>query len=155
MYKSFRIGDYRFWVSVRRVGDMKGMCSELEDGKHILMWDFDDVSLANVRDALWEVQTHHWLPKVYILETRRDRSYIAYCFTRYSWERAVSIVAETLYVDWVYFKLSVFRGFFTLRYTPKRGREPKLVSVLQSDRPEQATVDDLMRALRYETNLEK
>lgn len=152
MQLTLKLGNIRVWVSARRVEQHLGACSRLDGDMHILMWDFDDVPLARVCRALTAQQVEYELPAVYVLETRPGTSYIAYCMARAPWDRAVAIVATTKYVDWNFVRLSVIRGYFTLRVSPKRGVEPKLAVVLESPWPAEASVDGLGLAVRYETS---
>jgi len=77
MIKRLTIGDLRFTFSCARITKVVGVNSELADGNHILMWDFDDVPLDEVQDALMRVQTRYFLSEIVILETRKDKSYNA------------------------------------------------------------------------------
>ncbi len=151
MIWQLRIGNWKFTFTMAQVTDVIGVNSILPDGKHILMWDFDDVPLACVEIALKEVQKRHRLPKIYILNTGKPCSYIAYCFARCMWRYAFGIVASTPFVDWNFIKYAAVRGHFTLRVSPKNGRKIRLVKVLNSPMPEDACVDELRSWVNYET----
>lgn len=151
MIKRITIGDLRLTFTCARIVKVGGFNSLLTDGNHILMWDFDDKSLSIVETYLKIVQDYYELPKIYILETRKDSSYIAYCFKRLRWRKAVVIVASTGGVDWNFLKYGVYRDKFTLRVTDKGHGLPDCVSVLESDVPEDATIDDLATWVKYET----
>ncbi|GAI08017.1 unnamed protein product [marine sediment metagenome] len=114
MIKRFTVGDLRITLTVARITKIIGVNSELEDGSHILMWDFDDVPLDDVKLELKKVQIRYFLSDIYILETKFQTNYIAYCFTAQCWRRAVEIIAQTNLVDWNFFKYGVYRGHFTL-----------------------------------------
>lgn len=151
MILRLRIGRWRFTASVAPVTDVVGVHSNLEDNQHILMWDFDGVSLGKVITALEGVQAIYELPRVYILNTGKPKHYIAYCFKRVSWHKCVEIIATTPYVDWEFFKYGVYREKFTLRVTPKAGRRPKMAWILKSEKEEDAWITDLKRWVKYET----
>ena len=155
MIKRFTIGDIRFTFTIARIVKVGGFNSLLTDGNHILMWDFDDVPLEKVKDSLALMMAHYFLPKVYILETRKDSSYIAYCFKRTNWKLAVLIVAHTPLVDWNFLKYGIYRDKFTLRVTDKGHGKPHCVAVLDSSIPEDATVEDLATWVNYETLKDK
>jgi len=146
----FGLGRWRFTFSFAPVTKVVGVNSRLPDGRHILMWDFDDVPYQIVRDSLITVQQRYLLPNIYVLQTN-NRNYIAYCFRALLWRQAVEVIAATPEYDWNYFKYGIYRGQFTLRVTPKCGREPKLVEVLRSPQKEDVTVDDLKSWVEYET----
>jgi len=144
------LGRWRFTFSFAPVTKVVGVNSRLPDGQHILMWDFDDVDLKTVRDSLLIVQQQYLLPNIYILQTN-DHNYIAYCFRAYPWRKAVEIIAATPFYDWNHFKYGIYRGYFTLRVTPKCGREPRLVEVLRSPQKEEVDVTQLRSWVEYET----
>jgi len=146
-----RIGRWRFTFTFAPVADVIGVNSKLPDGNHILMWDFDDTSLSKVITSLERIQAIYDLPRIYILETRRNKNYIAYCFKRVPWRKAVEIVATTRGVDWGFFKYGIYREHFTLRVSPKCGRYPRLAWILKSELPEDAYITDLKSWVKYET----
>jgi len=145
------LGRWRFTFTMAPIARVVGVNSMLPDGNHILMWDFDDKPLSKVERSLLLVQEYYTLPRIYILETKANKNYIAYCFKRTEWREAVEIIASTPNIDWPFFKYGVFRERFTLRVTPKCGRRPKLVHVLPSPYPEDASIDDLKSWVRYDT----
>jgi len=151
MIKRFRIRGVRFTFTIARTQKVIGVNSQLADGTHILMWDFDEVPLEDVRAELKRVQTRYLLSDIYILRTKEPDNYIAYCFTALPWKRVVEIIAQTNLVDWNFFKFGVYRGHFTLRVTPKNGRTPRLVEVLGGFELANCEVADLMSWVRYET----
>jgi hypothetical protein len=151
MIKRITIGDLRLTFSCARITKVIGVNSELVDKNHILMWDFDDVPLEQVTDALRKVQVRYFLSDIVVLKTKEPDSYNAWCFTKVPWERAVEIVAATPGVDWGFFRYSVWRYHFTLRVTPKNGRDSKWVDTLQGYEPPTARLKDLRYWVEYET----
>jgi len=145
------LGSWRFTFSMAPITKVIGVDSLLPDGNHILMWDFDDTTLQKVIMALEDVQNVYHLPTIYILETKPNKNYIAYCFKKVPWRKAVEIIAFTKGVDWNFFKYGVYRGRFTLRVSPKCGRKPKLVWKLKSDVAEDAYITELRNWVKYET----
>ena len=146
-----RIGKWRITFTIVRVADIVGVHSLLEDGNHILMWDFDDKTAEQVFGTLLAVQTIYDLPNIYLLNTGTPDHYIAYCFQRNSWQRCKEIIAFTPHVDPNFFKFGVYRDKFTLRVSPKYNRKPKLVHILKSPVREDCSVDELKRWVQYET----
>jgi len=151
MIWKLRIGRWRFTFTMAPLTDVIGVNSNLPDGNHIVMWDFDETNFDDVFKTLLTVQRVYNLPKIYILETKKDTNYIAYCFKRTTWLKVVEIIAFTKGVDWNYFKYGVYRGNFTLRVGPKCGRKPKLVWTLVSSVPEDCSIKELKSWVRYET----
>ena len=134
-----------------QVTDVIGVNSILPDGKHILMWDFDDAPLPYVESALETAIAYYMLPNIYILNTGKPNHYIAYCFKRHEWRHAFGIVASTPFVDWNFIKYAAVRGHFTLRVSPKNGKKIRLVKVLKGITKEDACVDELRSWVNYET----
>jgi hypothetical protein len=151
MILKIRIGRWRFTFSMAPLTDVVGVDSTLPDGNHILMWDFDDIPLNQVTHELQSTQYKYNLPKIYLLETKPNQNYIAYCFKNTLWRQTVEIIASCPSVDWNFFKYGVYRGKFTLRVGPKCGRIPKLALILRSDEPETCTVKQLKSWVKYET----
>jgi len=151
MIKRLTIGDLRFTLSCARITQVTGVNSECADGHHILMWDFDYTSLEEVKAALKIVQTRYFLSDIIILQTRELESFNAWCFTAVPWHRAVEIVAATKGVDWGFFRYSVWRYHFTLRTTPKNGRDSHVVARLEGYELPTAKIEDLKYWVEYET----
>jgi len=149
--KRIKIGNYRLTLTCARVARVIGANSNLEDGRHILMWDFDEVPLEDVKAALRRVQVRYFLSDIHILRTKEPDNYIAYCFTANEWKIAVEIIAQTSHVDWQFFRFGVYRGHFTLRVTPKGERTPYLVCRLDGFEMPDCTPLDLKSWCRYET----
>jgi hypothetical protein len=153
MILRFRVWKWRFTFTFAPVVDVVGVNSKMRDGRHILMWDFDHLPLANVKAILAEIAVQEHLPKIYILESSKPDNYIAYCFRACSWWDSKRIVAATPEVDELFFKYGVYRGYWTLRVTVKDGYHPKLVSTVYTVHKETARIDDLDSWVVYETVL--
>jgi len=143
MIKRGTIRSIKFALMVSRIAKPIGVNSELEDGNHILMWDFDDVPLEKVEFSLGVVSTRFMLSDIYILRTKEPDNYIAYCFSSFDWRQAVNIVIQTVYVDWQFVRFGVFRNKFTLRVTAKSGDHPYLVKRLEGKVLATAKPEDL------------
>jgi len=130
-----------------------GVNSQLEDSiGHILMWDFDKQKLVDIEQNLRVVQSRYFLSDIHILETNHDEgNYIAYCFTRTGWQRAVEIVSATAGVDWQFVRISVFRGWFTLRTGAKKSGTPHIVKRLEGYTLPDCSPEDLKSWVEYET----
>ena len=129
-----------------------GVNSRLDDGRHILMWDFDKHSLESVVEALRVVQTRYFLSDIHILETNKEEhNYIAYCFTQTEWQRAIEIVSATYGIDWQFLRLSVYRGWFTLRVGAKKSGLPHIIKRLEGYCLPDCTPEDLREWVEYET----
>ena len=135
-YEFTILGRWKITGSLYRAHPVDGVNSEIEGGGHILMWDFDGVSLVDVRGALKLAQSYYELPRIFILESSPG-SYHAYCFVRSTWGEACAIVAQTPGVDKVFLSIAILRGYFTLRFSDKRKGKLRPVGELDSDVPEQ------------------
>lgn len=151
MIKRITIGDTRVTFTIARITKVIGVNSRLDDGRHILMWDFDDMPLDRVAEALRKVQARYFLSEIYILKSSEPNNYIAYCFTAKEWQEAVEILAQTKGVDENFFKYGVYRGRFTLRVSEKNGERPHLVTKLEGYDLANCSVKELNSWVRYET----
>jgi len=141
----------RLTLTIAKIAKVIGVNSELEDGRHILMWDFDDVPLPDVCKDLRKVQTRYFLSDIHVCRTKEPDNYIAYCFSSQDWKTAVEIVAQTHLVDWQFLRFGVYRGHFTLRVTPKNDREIKLACSIKGYELPDCKPPDLKSWVRYET----
>jgi hypothetical protein len=151
----FRIGKWRFTFTLAPVEDVVGVNSQLPDGRHVLMWDFDHTPLSTVCAELYRLMVKYQLPNIYIFKSSPGDNYIAYCLKRVSWWEAKRIVADTPFVDEQFFKYGVYRGYFTLRVSGKNGYTPERVTVISSDTPETASWWELNSWVVYETLKER
>lgn len=132
MHYRLDIKGWRFYIALTYSQRVRGIHSLQKSGKHILMWDFDNKAEDDVRLALLQVQKHFKLPRIFLLNTGLSGYYHAYCFSLHSWADALHIIASTEGIDQMFFKIGVIRGYFTLRYSPKRGRDFEAAIILPS-----------------------
>jgi hypothetical protein len=151
MIKRITIGDLRLTFGAARIIRVVGVNSTLENGRHILMWDFDNKNCQEVYHALRETQLAYGLPDIIMLESKSDKNYLAYCFKQVDWIDAVRIVANTALVDYNFLKFGVYRHHFTLRVSPKLGRQIHFHSLISSMVRPDCTQDDLTSWVKYET----
>jgi hypothetical protein len=151
LIKRLTIGHHRLTLTFARIGKVIGVNSNLENGRHILMWDFDDVPLDVVADSLRRVQSRYLLSDIHICRTKEPHNYIAYCFSSQEWRTACEIVASTGNVDWQFFRFGVYRGHFTLRVTPKSDRRIVFATSIDGHSLPDCKPEDLKSWVRYET----
>jgi hypothetical protein len=129
---SLKYKGWHFYIGFSYSQRVKGICSQLRNGKHIILWDFDNVPEEDVKAELQRIQKKFKLPKIYLVNTGRDNYWHAYCFKQVDWSLLLYILSETRFVDSVYFGVGVLRHYFTLRITPKKGRDFKPAIILPS-----------------------
>lgn len=151
MIFKIRIGHWRFTFTFFMSTCTRGVDSTLSNGQHILMWDFDDIPDFDVDAILRWVKNTENLPKIYVLWSGKGDHWMAYCFKRCTWEKSISIVALTPYVDYNFFRFGVMRKHWTLRIDKKQGRKPQLAWIIPSDVQEDASPDELIGFVTYET----
>ena len=151
MIKRLTVGHFRVTLTAARIAKVIGVNSELENGQHILMWDFDEHPLEDIKASLRVVQTRYFLSDIHICRTKVPDNYVCYCFSQQVWQRACEIVCQTKYVDWQFFRFGVYRGHFTLRVTPKNDRGIELADRLEGYCLPDCTPQDLKSWVRYET----
>ena len=151
MIVKITLGSWRFTFSMAPITHVVGVDSNLNDDEHVLMWDFDHIDYWLIHDTLKEVQLVYRLPTIYIMQTSPKRGFHAWCFKKVPWRKCVEILAFTKHLDWNYYKYGIYRGHFTLRVSPKCGREIHLFHRLESKHPEDVTIHDLKSWVDYET----
>jgi len=151
MIFKLRIAHWRFTFTLAPVIDVVGVNSILPDGKHIPMWDFDDIPLDRVIYQLCGLQEAGELSNIYILQTGLKDHYIAYCFTSLDWRHCKMAVCAAYDVDENFFKYGVYRDHFTLRVSAKEHGKPKLVAIIRGAVPSNCSVRILQSWVKYET----
>lgn len=151
MFTRFKIGGIKVTFTVARVVKVIGVNSTLNDGNHIIMWDFDHKTLREIKRELGRVQIIYQLPDIVILRSSEPDNYIAYCFKRCDWVESMRIVLSTEGIDLNFFKYGVYRGHWTLRVTEKLDTYPYRVGVLHGYSKPDVDFEDLRSWVRYET----
>lgn len=136
MHIRLSLKGWQFYAALSHSVKQTGVNSLLPNKKHILMWDFDGQNSVTVVSELKRLQKKWKLSNVYIFSTGLLNYWHAYCFTACDWAIVLHILAETKGLDQSYFKIGVIRGYFTLRYHPKRNRDFGSSVVLPSKVPE-------------------
>ena len=148
----FNIRSLRFIFRIDKIARPIGVTSKLRDGRHILMWDFDNQLAAEVQFNLLNIQLKHSLSHIYILQSSPGDNYIAYCFNAYPFKEAFSIVGNTPGVDFNFLRFSMMREYFTLRISKTQLRpQPEGAFFLRGISEPDAGIDDLAYFVRYET----
>jgi len=146
------VGNIRIHLSasVQRTTQVEGINSNLPDGRHILLWDFDDNDINNVIDTMRDIQTRESLSNVYIVESSA-KHYHALCFTPVSLTDAIIILSTTPDIDKNFVRIGLMRGFWTLRISPRRANmpKPKLVYTLWTHRPEHRELVRFLQTILY------
>jgi len=145
------IGRWRFTFSMAPITKVVGINSNLPDGRHILMWDFDTGTIDEIKCILRFIQGTYGLPNIRIAQTSRHGGYHAICLKRVEWRKCVEILSATPLLDWTYFKYGVYRGHFTLRVSPKCFRRITYHSIIQSYALEDVSIKELNSITQYET----
>ena len=136
-----------------RVGKLRkvlGANSTLENGKHILMWEFDHVEAHEVTAALLAVQMAYNLPNIHVLTSSEHQGFHAYCLAQETFPQSVAIVASTPLVDWDWVRMCVNRGHWTLRLTDKGNGAPETIMVLHSNEPDEVAPTQITSGVLYE-----
>jgi len=121
-----------------------GICSQKDtfEDKHMLLWDFDNSSIDDIKKSLERLVVKHKLPAIHIISSS-PHSYHAYCFTSRPFRNIIHILSDTPELDNSYFKLGILRGYYTLRITPRKGESFKLVGIILSKRSNEMRFDDV------------
>ena len=142
---------WRFYIALSHSVKVEGVNSKLPNGRHFLMWDFDNVGEDDVKSALLSVQKRFKLSKIYLVNTGLPNYWHSYCFKAVSYPKCLLILASTRYLDQVYFKIGCIRGYFTLRYSPKKSRDFTPAQILPSPVKEDVNPFELSNFVRYWT----
>ena len=142
---------WRFYIGLSYSAKATGVNSKLEDGRHFLMWDFDNVALPVLRRSLIEIQRRFLLSSIYVLSTGLEGHYHAYCFDSLTFSNALQVIAATKESDRVYLGIAAMRGYFTLRFSDKKGRVYTHVDTLESPKDADISPYEVKSFCRYWT----
>ena len=117
--KKFRIKRFQISLMAGMVTKVTGINSNLADGQHIVMWEFDETDFMKVEAALFAAATFHRLPSIHIAQSHPGGGFHAYCFRRMSFVESLHIVSGTALVDPNYITMCAMRQHWTLRLTDK------------------------------------
>lgn len=147
-----RVKNFQLRCYFSRLEKRNGLCSQIYGtNKHILLWDFDHVSLKKLCENLSFLQYKYELPKIYILKTSIS-GYHAYCFKSYDLKDVIHILSDTIDIDDTYLRLGMVRGYYTLRFSGRQDGKPKLVKILESNFPESVSPIDITINEYYTNN---
>lgn len=145
------IGNWRFTFSFMQVEKVVGINSRVKGGGHILMWDFDSSTGEQVVKELKRIQRKYKLPPIYVLKTKEDGHFIAYCFKRVEFQDLIKILADTKGICLTFLRATAWRFHATLRVSPKSGRKPIPYAKLDSDVRPDVNLKDIEDWTLYET----
>lgn len=164
MTKRLQVGKYKLYWGFERMTAVQGVNSGQPDGTHILMWDFDGVDRKVLIETLIGVQFSYNLPQIYVLNTGKVYTtddpfaqypvlgnYHAYCLAVKPWRAAFRLVEATPHVCGTYLKMAYVRGYFTLRFSDKDGREVWLDTIIPSQVPEDLDPRAMTSFVKYLT----
>lgn len=145
------LGPWRLYGALTRSRQILGVNSKLADDTHVLMWDFDAIPwYLQVKRSLQRIAMVHQTANIYVLRSS-TYGYHAYCFQRHSWPKTLQILADTSYLDPVYFKIGVIRGYFTLRIEDKKRGKLTPVDTIAGFREEDVLPDEQRSFVNYWT----
>lgn len=133
MKSRLMIGNLQMWCGVRWMHKTLGVNSKLPDGRHILMWDFDGADEDAVRSVLTYVQDVYSLGDIVIASSGRDGHYHAVCLQPHHVASATLILMDTPYVDYKWVGIGLYRGYWTLRFSARKGEQMSDGIVLPGD----------------------
>lgn len=142
---------WRFTFSMAPTTKVVGVDSNLIDGNHVLMWDFDTGSYNQILLGLDYIQDRYNLSNIYIAQTGKKTGYHAFCFKKVSWRKCIEILASTPLLDYNYLKYGIYRKHFTLRISKKHARKITYKDTMRSPVIEDCKPSDLKSWVRYET----
>lgn len=151
LFEKYKI-QFNFHLSVKKVELRHGLCSKVNYcNSHVVLWDFDNSELNDIKIELKRLQNKYNLSTIYILQSS-EKNYHAYCFTPCDFTEVIHILSETRFIDKVYLRLGVARGYYTLRYSDKNNYKIKLIdSIVSSNKA--ISAHDITTNEYYTTNI--
>lgn len=147
--KKFRIGRFQVSLMAGLVTKVTGINSNLKNGLHIVMWEFDETDKLAVLASLQATQIFHDLPNIYVAESHPGGGFHAYCFKALSFVETLHIVSGTALVDPHYITMCAMRQHWTLRLTNKGQGQPLYLETLVGPGQKTADQNDLIGIVEY------
>lgn len=144
-----RIGRLQVSIMAGLVTKVTGVNSNLKNGQHIVMWEFDETDDLAVLASLQAAQIFYRLPNIHVAESHLGGGFHAYCFKALSFVETLHIVSGTALVDPHYITLCAMRQHWTLRLTDKGQGAPQFSQMLNGFEPETASPADLVGLVEY------
>lgn len=118
-----RIGNLQIRFYITLLENRVGVNSQLynEPDKHILLWDFDNANIDEIKSSLVAMQLRYRLPEILIVESSPEK-YHAYCFASRPFMEVVHILSDTPNVCETFFRIGIIRGYYTLRISTRKGQ---------------------------------
>src|SRR6058998_567963 len=130
-----RLLAFKLFMWYEKMNVHYGVTNEVPSGGYIPFWDFrEDIPLDILQEEMIDVQERHKLSNIYFLQTTPKQSFRAFSLDVMSFNRYISILSDTNWIDQSYLKHTVMRGRAVIRITEKDGTKNKLVSVLYDDK---------------------
>lgn len=149
--KKITLGRLKISLAIGLVTKVQGVNSNLRNGQHMLMWEFDVTDFPKVRQWLWATQVFYGLPSIHIVRSHPGGGFHAYCWTSLNWIETINVVSGTYGVDPGYISMCAMRGHWTLRLTDKGQGAPDFLETLPGAYPDTSSPADLTSWVKYET----
>lgn len=131
--KIFNILIYGFITTIQK---QHGITSIVKRGEnlHFPLWDFDNLSLNEVIEALKKVKEEFNL-NIIVIMSDKENSYRAIApYDTMDFRKLCKVIISTENVDYLFFKWTVRRGYATIRLSDKKGRSKnKIIQVIGYD----------------------
>lgn len=151
----FKIRNYQVSLIAGLVTPVWGINSELLDGYHMTMWEFDNPDYGPIRDALEEAMADHELPAIHVVRSHLNGGYHAYAYTRLTFIESLHIVSGTKHVDPGFITMCAQRRHWTLRLTDKGQGSPLPHDLIPSYTPDASCFEEIKGAVEYTAYLKK
>ena len=144
---------YQLRLYFSKIEKRQGVCSQVfNKDEHVLLWDFDHISLKRLTKILIDIQQKYNLPAIYIMKTSVS-GYHAYSFTKRTFQQVIHILSDTDGIDIAYLRLGMVRGYYTLRFSKRQNDNLKLVKQLSSNVPNEISPLDITTNEYFTVNM--
>jgi hypothetical protein len=149
IYKSDTGVSFKMLLLKTPTARTNGVTSYCTDGKHILMFDFDGLTLKEVIIEMYLLRNAHKLSQIYILKNDRKNSFGVFCLDKFKLYEAIEIISSTS-ADKSYKRAPLLYGLkrWVYRFDKKGERAaPKLCWVIEGHQEAQRERSNAHRLL--------
>ncbi|MEM2591596.1 MAG: hypothetical protein QXI60_03325 [Thermofilaceae archaeon] len=149
MYWRVYLGPFKVYFGLQYLTRYEGVRSDLPDGRHIILWDYDDLGQDTVFSELRRVQWRFRLSNIYVHRTSEENKFHAICFSARTFREVAIILLASTHCDLEYVKLGLIRGYWDLRINKLAQYDLEPVAILTSPYPADVSPEQVVGRVRY------
>ena len=126
-----RVKNRHLRIELKRVQTLAGLNSILPSGKHLTLFDIDDMDSEAMEASLRSTQDFYLLPDITVFGSGTENHWLAFCRTERPQLKVAEYLMNTVGIDLAFVGIGLARGRWTIRLSEKNGKIPFPYKVLK------------------------